>query len=85
MSLLLGAVILVAVGVAGYIERKVVVAKVEAEYNTAHAWIQAEGATYEHKVVAEAEHVWTVVKGEVKGIGATLTKAVEDLKSKIKL
>ncbi len=83
MSLLLGVIVVAAVGVAGYIERKVVIAKAEAEFNTAHAWLQTNGGTYEHKVVAEAEHVWTVVKGEFKGIGATLTKAVADLKAKL--
>lgn len=77
-------VVLAAIGGAAYVYRKAIVAKAEAEFNVAHAWIQANGATFEHKIVNEVEHVWTVIKGDVKGIGATLAKAVADLKSKLK-
>lgn len=83
MSHLIAVVVVLAAAVAAYVYRKVVIAKAEAEFNTAHAWILANGATYEHKVVAEAEHVWTVVKGDLKGVGASIAKAVADLKAKL--
>lgn len=83
MSHLIAVVAVIAIAIAIYVYRKVVIAKVEADYNTAHTWILANGATYEQKIVAGAESVWTVVKGDLKGIGATIVKAVEDLKAKL--
>lgn len=81
-DLLIGAVV-VAAGVAAYVYRKVIVSKAEADFNTADAWVKANGATVEHKIVTEAEHIWTVTKAELKGIGASLVKAVDDLKAKL--
>jgi hypothetical protein len=83
MSLLIVGVVVAAAGVAGYVYRKVIIAKAEAEFNTADAWVKANGATYEHKVVNEVEHIWTVIKGDVQGIGKSLVAAVNDLKSKL--
>jgi hypothetical protein len=83
MSLIITGIVVIGLGIAAYIYRKVIIAKVEAEYNTAHAWITANGVTFEHKVVNEVEHIWTVVKGDVQGIGKTLVAAVENLKSKL--
>jgi hypothetical protein len=70
-----------------YIFRNAVVAEVELKFNQAHAWAVSQEAAVEHKVVNELEHIWTVTitsAGVVtKGIGATLTAAVENLKSKL--
>jgi len=83
MSLIITGIIIVGLGAAAYIYRKVVVAKAEAEFNTAHAWVIANGAVYAHRVVNELEHVWTVAKGDLQGIGRSLHAAVENLKSKL--
>jgi len=80
---LIAMVVAAAAAIALYVHRKVVIAKVENEYNKAHAWVLANGVEVEHKVVNEVEHVWTVTKKELKGIGKTLVAAVEDLKSKL--
>jgi hypothetical protein len=81
--MIIEAAVVVGAVVAGAIYRKVIIAKAEAEFNTAHAWVTANGATFEHKVVNEVEHVWTVVKGDFQGIGKTLVAAVNDLKAKL--
>jgi hypothetical protein len=81
--MIIEAAVVIGAVVAGAIYRKVIIAKVEAEFNTAHAWVNANGVTFEHKVVNEVEHVWTVVKGDLQGIGKTLVAAVNDLKAKL--
>lgn len=76
-------VVVVAAVVAAVVYHKVIVSKSEAEFNTAHAWVIANGAVYAHRVVNETEHVWTVIKGDLQGIGKSLVAAVENLKSKL--
>lgn len=79
-----GALVLVALIVLGYVYRKsAIVQSLEADFNSAQTWIETNGAAVEHKILADGEHVWTVIKGDLKGIGETLEKAVADIKSKL--